>query len=43
MDGTLKCAIHWKAVEQYFTNYLACNFGKLINFGLSTVGSEIIN
>ena len=41
--------IHWKAVEQYLTVvlfvvqfYPVCNFGKCINFGLGTVGSERI-
>ena len=42
--------IHLKAAEQYFTVvlfvsqiYPVCNFGKFINFGLSTVMSERIN
>ena len=47
MDRTLKCDIHWKAVEQYFTvvlfvfqSYPVCKLGKFINFGLRTVRSE---
>ena len=39
--------IHWKAVEQYFTEllfvfqfYPVCNFGKFVNFGLGTVRIE---
>ena len=44
-----KCAIHWKAVEQYFTFvlfvfqcYPVCHFGKCINFGLGTVVESIV-
>ena len=40
--------IHWEAVELYFTVMLfvvhffpVCNFGKMIDFGLRTVNSEI--
>ena len=43
-------AIHWKAVEQYFTVvlfvfqfYPISNFGKFINFGLGTIRSERVN
>ena len=48
MDGPL--TIHRKAVEQYFTVVLFmfqfssdCNFGKLLNFGLNTLGNESVN
>ena len=52
MDRTLKCDIHWKAVEymQYFTVVLFViqfslvgNFGKFITFRLDTVRSERVN
>ena len=49
MDRNLKCDFHWKAVEQYWTAvlfafqfYLVCSFGKYVNVGFGTVGSEII-
>ena len=42
--------VHWKAVDQCFTVVLfgfqyspVFNFGKFINFGHGTVGSERVN
>ena len=37
-------AIHWKAVEQYFTVCVSIlpSFRKFINFGLGTVWSETV-
>ena len=42
--------IHWKAVEMYFTVvmfvfqfYVVCFFGKIYQFGLGAVRSELVN
>ena len=46
MDRILSVTMYWKSVEQYFVVmfrfYPVCTFGKLINFELNTVRSEMI-